>query len=232
MAYAGMAAALVGLVFGVAALILLALAASWASKSTLERLAPARLRLLMLAALALLGLALLGAESWRQLPAAEWVGAALLMGLALHLLSNADTPDAERRKRRARWAALTGVAAFALAVGVVSQVGRIEDWTARRELARLQERTGPLIAQLEWFRSERGRWPTSKEELLEYVRPHVIDELPDLDWRVGDSDVGEHCVVFDRSRLLDFDYFVYAPGVAFPADLPATRVGDWVWYDE
>ncbi len=232
MAYAGMAAAFVGLVLGLAGLILLALAASWASKSTLERLAPARLRLLMLAALALLGLALLGAESWRQLPAAEWAGAALLMGLALHLLANADTPDAERRKRRARWAALTGVAALALAVGVFSQLSRIEAWSARRELARLQERAAPLIAQVESFRSQRGRWPTSKEELLEHVRPHAIDELCDLDWRVGDSDVGEHCVVFDRSRLLDFDYFVYAPGVAFPEDLPATRVGDWVWYDE
>ncbi len=232
MGYAGLMALCVALALALAGLVLLALAASWAAKSSLERLAPPRLRSLAMLALALLGLALLRVGDSSDSPAAESAGAALLMGLALHVLAKVGSPNADRRKRLSRRAAVFGVAALVLALAIVSQLSRINAWSARRELAQLQERAAPLVEQLESFRAARGRWPTSKEELVAYAPAAVVDELREVDWRVGGSDVSEHGLVFERSALLDFDYFVYAPGVEFPGDLPATRVGDWVWYDE
>lgn len=222
-----------GMLLGLAGLTLVLVSASWRLRPALNRVGSARLRKLLLLALALSSLMILRVGSWIDSSTAYVLGLAILVGVGVHVVANGCAPTPEARVTNVRRTLFRGVICLAVSFAACSQQGRVKQWQVERDLHAIQRNAAPLVANLHAFRAEFDRWPKSKEEFIGSAGSDIADELGRVSWRIDGCDVCEECLVVDYSGILSgADYFAYAPGVELPDDLPAQRFGDWVYYNE
>lgn len=220
------------LLLGVAGAALVACALSWSLRPLLDRAGTSRLRGLLLIAFALSGAATCSAGESRNSPSTVMLGIVIVGCAAIHAIANSGAPTPETRARRVRRSLFGGAACIAVAIAMLSQERRVKLWRVERDLGAIQQQSAGLVAAIDAFRAEHGRSPESDAELLDSAGAHFVNGLERVRWRIEGSDVSETGLVVDDRSFLSFDYFVYAPGVDLPSDLPATRFGDWVYYDE
>ena len=218
---------------GLAGLTLVTVSASWSLRPALDRVGSARLRKLLLIALALSAVVVLHIGERIDSSTAYVLGLTILVGVGLHFVANGCAPTPEARVSSVRRTLFRGVICLAVSFAGCSQHARVKQWQVERDLHAIERKAAPLVASLHAFRAEYGRWPQSKEEFIDSAGSDIADGLGRVGWRIDGCDVCEECLVVDYSGILSgADYFAYAPGVEFPDDLPAHRFGDWVYYNE